>query len=107
MWCHILNNINQGAPYRLYHSHIMNVPIDYDDKVDHKATRPALLYTKQDNKTEVLPNNWNIPKAYPTLLHRSVLGDGLKKVRFDLEQFPLQNEYWGTAQENISDKIYS
>ena len=88
MWCHILNNINQGAPYRLYHSQLMNVTIDYDDKVDHKATRPALLYIKQDGETEVLPHNRNIPKAYPTPLHRSFLGNGIKKVRFDLEQFP-------------------
>ena len=41
-WCDILNKPKQGAPYWLDHSHFMNVPVDYDDKVERKANHPAL-----------------------------------------------------------------
>ena len=40
MWCDLLNKPNQRAPYRLDCSHLMNVPLYYDDKIDHKATHP-------------------------------------------------------------------
>ena len=83
MWCDILNKPKQGAPYWLDHSHFMNVPVYYDYEVDHNATHPTLLDTKQDNKIEFLPRNWNIPKADPNPVRRSVLGSGLEDSRWD------------------------
>ena len=59
----------------------MKVPVYYDDEVDQKATHLALLYTKQDEEIEVLPRNWNTPKADPSPVRRSVLESGLKEAR--------------------------
>ena len=80
MWCDILKNPKQGAPYRQDCSHLMNVPVEYYDKVDHKATYPALLDTKHDDKIRVLPSNRNMPKSNPNQVRRSVLVSGLKEV---------------------------
>ena len=55
MWCDILKISKQGAPYRLDRSHLMNISLGYDDEVVHKATHPALLETKRDNKIELPP----------------------------------------------------
>ena len=72
IWCDVLNYSNQGAPYKLDFSHFMNISVDYYNKVDHKATHPTILDTKQDVNIKVPPYNWNIPKADPNLVRRSV-----------------------------------
>ena len=46
MWYDILNKPNQGSPYSLYHSHLMDFPMDYDNEVERKATHLAILGTK-------------------------------------------------------------
>ena len=56
-WCDVLKNPNKGAPYRLDCIHLMNVPVYCDDKVECKATHPALLDTNPDNNIEVPPRN--------------------------------------------------
>ena len=38
MGCDILNKTKQGDPYRLDCSHLMNFPVDYEDKFEQKAT---------------------------------------------------------------------
>ena len=98
MWCDILKNPNQGAPYRLDCSHLINFPVDFVDKVDRKDNHPALLVTNQDDDIEVLPRNHNIPKADPSPVRRTVLGNGLNNFMWDLEQVPRRNGFWGSAQ---------
>ena len=105
IWCDIINNPNQGAPYRLNRSHLMNVPVGYDDEVYHKATHPVLLETKQYNKIEVPPCNRNIYKANPSLVCRSVLENGIKEVRWDLERVPQRNRFWGSARDITNGNI--
>jgi hypothetical protein len=43
MWSDVLNKPKQGNPYRVDRSHLMNVPVDYDDEQERKRTHPALL----------------------------------------------------------------
>ena len=105
MWCDILNKKNQVSPYRLDVSHLMNIPVDYDDGVERKATHPALLDTKNHNNIMVPSCNRNIPKADPNPVRRSVLGSGLEEVRWDSAQIPRQKGLYRTSKENISDKI--
>ena len=88
MWCDILNKPNQGALYRLNFIHLMNVPVYYDYEVDHNATHPTLSDTKQNNKIEFLPRNWNIPKADPSPVRSNVLGNVIKEVRWYMALFP-------------------
>ena len=57
MWCDILNNPNQGAPYSLDRSHLMNFSLDYDEEVESKATHHALLDTKKYDNIMVPPLN--------------------------------------------------
>ena len=83
----------------------MNVPVYCDDKVECKATHPALLDTNPDNNIEVPPRNWNIPKSDPSPVRRSVLGNGLEEVRWDLAQVPRRKGFWVTARENVTTKI--
>ena len=78
MCCDIFNKPKQRAPYRLDHSHLMNVHVDYVDKVDCKATHPALLYTNHYNEIKVLPRNHDIIKADSSLVRRSMLGIDVK-----------------------------
>ena len=94
MGCDILNKPNQGAPYRMECSHLMNFPVDYNNKVEPKATHPAVLDTKQDNMIEVLPRNCNIPKDNPSPVHKSVLGGVLKKLRWDLARVSTKRVLW-------------
>ena len=109
MGCDILNKPNQGAPYRMECSHLMNFPVDYNNKVEPKATHPAVLDTKQDNMIEVLPRNCNIPKDNPSPVHKSVLGGVLKKLRWDLARVSQRNGFWGSAQDitkvNILEQV--
>ena len=104
MWCGILNKPKTGRPYRLDHSHIMNVPVDYDNEVERKATNPALLDIKQDDEIEDPPRNRNISKANQSPVRRGVLESGLEEVRWDLTRVPRRKEFWVTARENVSDE---
>ncbi len=39
----VLTKPKQGGPFRLDRSHLMNVPINYDDNAEHLKTPPLLL----------------------------------------------------------------
>ena len=43
MWTDILNNPEQGMKFRKDRSDLMNVPVDYDDKVEIEKIHPLLL----------------------------------------------------------------
>jgi hypothetical protein len=43
MWANVLTKPKQGGPFRLDRSHLMNVPINYDDNTEHLKTNPLLL----------------------------------------------------------------
>ena len=43
MWANVLTKPKQGGPFRLDRSHLMNVPINYDDDAKHLKTHPLLL----------------------------------------------------------------
>ena len=43
MWADVLNKPKQGRPFRLDRSHLMNVPIDYDDEMERAKTHLELL----------------------------------------------------------------
>ena len=43
MLCDVLTNPKQGTTFRLDRSHLMNVPVDYDDDVERRRTHPYLL----------------------------------------------------------------
>ncbi len=43
MWANVLTKPKQGGPYRLNHSYLMNIPINYDDYVERAKTHPLLL----------------------------------------------------------------
>ena len=92
MWCDILNNTKHGTPHRLDRSHLMNISVDYDDEVEQKATHPTLLGIKQDDDIEVPPQNWNIPKADPSPVCRSVLESGLEEARWDSTRVPRRKD---------------
>ena len=96
MWCDILNKPNQGALYGLYHSHLINVPVYYDDEVKRKSEHPALLNNRQDNKIKVPTCNRSIPKSDPSPVRRSVLGGDLEEVRWGLTQVPQQKGFGGS-----------
>jgi hypothetical protein len=68
MWAVILTKPKQGGPFRLDHSILMNIPINYNDDVERNITHPLLILKDERNN---LINN-----QVPTLLihHRSVLG---------------------------------
>jgi hypothetical protein len=75
MWADVLNKPKQGAAFRLDCSHLINVPVDYDDDVERSKTRPKLLAFENEG-TMAAPTNartvWEGPK--PVLHRRSVLG---------------------------------
>ena len=104
MWCDILNNPKQGSLYSMDHSHLMNVPVFYDDKVECKSPHPALLDTKQNDGIKVTPNNQNIPKADPSPVCRSVSGRVIEEVRWHLAQVPRRKGIWVTVKENVTTK---
>ncbi len=43
MWSDILNKPKQGAPFIKDRAMLMNVPINYDDRVEYLKTNPGLL----------------------------------------------------------------
>ena len=71
----------------------MNVPMDYEDGVEQKATHLALLDIKKDDNIEVLPWNRNILKANLSPVRMSVLESGLKESIWDWTQVPRGKEF--------------
>ena len=69
MWADVLTKPKQGKSFRLDRSHLMNVPIDYDDNVERRNTHPQLLPPDEDKPVQTL-----VPLAQ-SLHRRSVLGD--------------------------------
>ena len=92
MWCDILNKPKQGASYRLDRSHLMNVPIEYDDDVERRLTHPALLDKGDDDDVIIPPLDQKPPTAVPEPVRRSVLRDSLKKVTWDPRVVPRKTE---------------
>ncbi len=43
MWADVLTRPKQGGPFCLERSHLMNVPINYDDDAEHLKAHPFLL----------------------------------------------------------------
>ena len=70
MWADVLNKPKQGRPFRLDRSHLMNVPIDYDDEMERAKTHPELLPSDEPSRS-VQPAQRFGEKLY----RRSVLGD--------------------------------
>ena len=122
MWCDILNNPKQGAPSIQDCSHLMNVPVDYDDKVERKANHPTLLGIKQDNGIKVTP----LFGIYQRLIQVRCAGvcwrvasrspDGTQHKYHDENSFrehprktsatkDLPNDLLNNKKENVSDKI--
>jgi hypothetical protein len=68
MWANILTKPKQGNPFRLDHSILMNIPINYDNNKECNITHPLLIPKEERNNL--------INKRVPTPLvhHRSVLG---------------------------------
>ena len=75
MWADVLNKPKQGASIRLDRSHLVNVPIDYDNNIDRTKTHPKLLAFKNVGKSD-MPAKIKLVqiRARPVLYHRSVLG---------------------------------
>ena len=68
MWADVLTKPKLGAPFRLDRSHLMNIPINYDDNVKRSKIHPLLL-PKDERNTRM---NDQLPKA-PLIHPRSVL----------------------------------
>ena len=70
MWVDMLTKLKQGTPFKKDRALLQNVPIDYDDGVEHKRTHPALLPHHDTHKKENLVKQ----QVKPVVCHRSVLG---------------------------------
>jgi len=84
MRCDVLNKPKQGASHRLDRSHLMNVPIEYDDNMEHRNTNTALLDKGTNDAIVIPPLTRQQPEDVPKLVCRSVLRDSLRKVKCDL-----------------------
>ncbi len=73
MWADVLTKPKQRGPFRLDRSHLMNIPINYNDGVERTKTHPLLL--QQDERPKLSPKRMN-DRLYKTpIIHpRSVLG---------------------------------
>jgi len=70
MWCDILNKPKQGASHRLNMSHLMNVPIEYNDDVERRLTHLLVLDKGDDNDIIILPLDQKQRKAVPEPVRR-------------------------------------
>ena len=68
MWADVLNKPKGGKPFRLDHSYLMNVAVDYDNDLELLQTHPDLL-PKADQNLD------NSQRKSVSVNHRSVLGD--------------------------------
>jgi hypothetical protein len=57
MWANVLTKPKQGGPLRLNCSHVMNIPINYDDNIKRTKTHPLLL--PQDERPKLSPKQMN------------------------------------------------
>ena len=87
-----MNKPKQGASYRLDRSHLMNVPVEYDDDVERRLTHPALLDKGDDDDVIIPPLDQKQQKAVPKPVRRSVLRDSLKRVKWDPKVVPRKTE---------------
>jgi hypothetical protein len=53
MWADVLTKSKQGGPFRLNRSHLMNIPINYDDNIERTKAHPLLL--PQDERPKLSP----------------------------------------------------
>ena len=53
MWLDVLTKPKHGKAFRVFHGQLMNVPEDYDDKIEHLNTHPDLL-PPPDNRKKLL-----------------------------------------------------
>ena len=68
MWPNVLTKPKQGAPFRLDRSHLMNIPINYDNNAERFKTHPLLL-PKDEHNAQM---DDRLPEA-PLIHPRSVL----------------------------------
>ena len=75
MWCDALNKSKpkQGGSYILDRIHLMNVPIEYDNDVEHRNIHQELLHKGDDDVIVIPPLSQKQLEAIPKLVHRSVL----------------------------------
>jgi hypothetical protein len=57
MWANVLTKPKQGGPFRLNRSHLMNIPINYNDDIKRTKTPPLLL--PQDERLKLSPKRMN------------------------------------------------
>ena len=72
MWANVLTKPKQGGPFRLDCSHLMNIPINYNNVVECINTYPLLLPKEEQPKLRRMNNLWN---KTPIIHPRSVLGN--------------------------------
>ena len=72
MWADVLTKPKQGGPFRLDRSHLMNVPINYDDDAERLKTHPLLLPL---DERPMIPKRIKDRSLKTPIFHsRSVLG---------------------------------
>jgi hypothetical protein len=64
MWANFLTKPKQGAPFCLNRSHLMNIPINYNDDVECSKTHPLLL-PKDERNTQMNDQLPNAPLFIP------------------------------------------
>ena len=68
MWCDIINNTKQGASNIMYCSHLMNVPVDYDGKVERKAILrfcPEIVVYPRPIRVQFVGVCWRVASRIP------------------------------------------
>ena len=75
MWCIVSNKPKHEARYRLDRSHLMNIPIKYDDGIEHRNTHPALLDKGNNDTVMIPPLTQKQPEAVPKPVCRGVSRD--------------------------------
>jgi hypothetical protein len=68
MWADVLTKPQQGGPFCLDRSILMNIPINYNKDVEHNITHPLLI--PKDKRNNLINNQ--VPT--PLIHHRSMLG---------------------------------
>ena len=72
MWADVLTKPKQGVPFCIDRSHLMNVPINYDDNAERLKTHPLLLPL---DERPIIPQGIKDQLLKTPIFHsRSVLG---------------------------------
>ncbi len=79
----------------------MNVPIEYDDDVECRLTHLALLNKGDDDDVIILPLDQKQREAIPEPVHRSVLRDSMKRVKWDPRVVPRKTESGRFGQDSV------